>query len=142
MCVYLFRSRRLDFSEASSAGSVGLRRPADRRRSAPEYPLGDLPFFVLTGLIIAGGHRIDATARWLVRFSGLRLTGPIGLDRKAEPTTVERWIPLPAVAGSSRVGYPKFNRWQFAGLCRQGLWWERPVPNFGGSTPLQVLERG
>jgi hypothetical protein len=23
-----------------------------------------------------------------------------------------------------------------------GAWWDRPAPNFGGSTPLQVLERG
>ena len=35
--------------------------------AAPEYPFGDLPFFVLTGLIIAGGFALTAWYGWQLR---------------------------------------------------------------------------
>jgi PAP2 superfamily protein len=35
--------------------------------AAPEYPFGDLPFFVLTGLIIAGGFSLTAWYGWQLR---------------------------------------------------------------------------
>jgi hypothetical protein len=34
---------------------------------APEYPFGDLPFFVLTGLIIAGSFSLSAWYGWELR---------------------------------------------------------------------------
>jgi hypothetical protein len=35
--------------------------------TAPEYPFGDLPFFVLTGLIIAGAFSLLAWYGWELR---------------------------------------------------------------------------
>jgi hypothetical protein len=35
--------------------------------AAPEYPYGDLPFFVLTGLIIAGAFSLTAWYGWQLR---------------------------------------------------------------------------
>ncbi len=35
--------------------------------AAPEYPHGDLPFFVLTGLIIAGAFSLTAWYAWHLR---------------------------------------------------------------------------
>ena len=61
--------------------------------------------------------------------------------------SVGMWLAGEEPGRLNRVRIYEFRRLLEA-LCKVikpeklGAWWERPAPNFGGSTPLQVLERG
>jgi hypothetical protein len=61
--------------------------------------------------------------------------------------SVGMWLAGEEPGRLNRVRIYEFRRLVEA-LCKVikpeklGAWWERPAPNFGGSTPLQVLERG
>jgi len=50
--------------------------------AAPEYPYGDLPFFMLTGLIIAAAFSLSAWYGWALRAVDWPPTEPYGLRNK------------------------------------------------------------
>jgi len=51
--------------------------------AAPAYPFGDLPFFVLTGLIIGGAFALIAWYGWQLRAVDWRADRALGLEKQA-----------------------------------------------------------
>jgi hypothetical protein len=56
--------------------------------AAPEYPYGDLPFFVLTGLIIAGSFSLIAWA-WTVSMTTVEL---FVMPKQLSAKERDRWL--------------------------------------------------
>jgi hypothetical protein len=95
----------------------------------------------------AVGHdQVSEQLPELVRRAGMSyemLARALSVSRRS----IGMWLAGEEPGRLNRVRIYEFRRLLEA-LCKVikpeklGAWWERPAPNFGGSTPLQVLERG